>query len=89
MENIVFDKWIELSKNRRALLKEISSVGWNAKILELMLESDGRTQSKKLIVNGRQVADGQGNIVDFGTACPYATEEGKISITRKFIYTFI
>ncbi len=89
MENILLDQWIELSKGRSAILREISSIGWNAKILELTVKSAETVSSKKLIVQGRQVADGDGNLVDFGTAYPYATQQGKETITRKFIYAFI
>jgi len=89
MDNILFDIWIDLGKGRKAILKELQSIGWNTKILELTVKTEDSQYSKKLIAQGRQVADGSGNLIDFEGAYPYVTEEGKVTITKKFMFAFI
>ena len=85
MENLVFGEWIELDKGLFAKLILQNVQGIKDTALITLSFSDETLSEKKLLVKGRQVFDGGGKILDFGTAYPIATEYGKRAITKAFV----
>ena len=53
------------------------------------LGEDSEVKTIQLYLKGRVVTSQNGVTLDFGDAYPVATEEGKITITKKFIQSFL
>ena len=88
MENIIFDKWIEIKKGVKVRIKRKTNSD-NSSILILEINEDGIFKQKVLFEKERKVFDESGKIIDFGDAYPIVTEYGKIMITKKFINVWI
>lgn len=98
MENLIFDKWIELGGGRLGFLK-VACKKDDENMVLLLLEkrggsgdagdSEDGTRTIQLVLHGRKVTDENGTQVDFGTAYPIATEQGKITITKQFMKAFL
>ena len=88
MENIIFDKWIEIKKGVKVRIKRKTNSD-NYSVLILEINEDGIFKQKVLFEKERKVFDGSGKIIDFGDAYPIVTEYGKIMITKKFINVWI
>ena len=88
MDNIIFDKWIEIKNGVKVLIKRKSNSGDNA-ILILEINENGNLRQKALLVKDRKVFDDSGKMIDFGDAYPITTEYGKNMITKKFISVWI
>ncbi len=89
MENIVFDQWINLGSKTEGLLKIAKKITDSQMLIVLCIRRNNIISTKQLSLKGRVVASENGAVVDFGTAYPYATEEGKITITKQFMKAFI
>lgn len=85
MENLIFDEWIDVGSGTFAKLALSKLRGKENAALITLSFSDETLSEKKLLVKGRQVFDGGGKILDFGTAYPIATEYGKRAITKAFV----
>lgn len=88
MENIIFDKWIEIKKGVKVRIKRKTNSD-NSSVLILEINEDGIFKQKVLFEKKRKVFDESGKIIDFGDAYPIVTEYGKIMITKKFINVWI
>ncbi|MEE1212472.1 MAG: hypothetical protein UHO11_08250 [Treponema sp.] len=88
MENIIFDKWIEIKKGVKVRIKRKTNSD-NSSVLILEINEDGIFKQKVLFEKERKVFDESGKIIDFGDAYPIVTEYGKIMITKKFINVWI
>lgn len=88
MENIIFDKWIEIKKGVKVRIKRKTNSD-NSSVLILEINEDGIFKQKVLFENERKVFDESGKMIDFGDAYPIVTEYGKIMITKKFINVWI
>ena len=88
MDNIIFDKWIEIQNGVKVLIRRKSNSDDNA-ILILEINENGNLRQKALLVKDRKVFDDSGKMIDFGDAYPITTEYGKIMITKKFISVWI
>lgn len=88
MENIIFDKWIEIKKGVKVRIKRKTNSD-NSSVLILEINEDGIFKQKVLFEKERKVFDESGKIIDFGDAYPIVTEYGKIMITKKFINIWI
>lgn len=88
MENIIFDKWIEIKKGVKVRIKRKTNRD-NSSVLILEINEDGIFKQKVLFEKERKVFDESGKIIDFGDAYPIVTEYGKIMITKKFINVWI
>lgn len=88
MENIIFDKWIEIKKGLKVQIKRKTNND-NSSVLILEINEDGIFKQKVLFEKERKVFDESGKIIDFGDAYPIVTEYGKIMITKKFINVWI
>lgn len=82
MENIIFDKWIEIKKGVKVRIKRKTNSD-NSSVLILEINEDGIFKQKVLFEKERKVFDESGKIIDFGDAYPIVTEYGKIMITKK------
>lgn len=98
MENLIFDKWIELGGGRLGFLN-VARKQDDENMLLLLLEkteragaagnSEAEPRTIQLVLQGRKVTAENGTQVDFGTAYPIATEQGKITITKQFMKAFL
>lgn len=88
MENIIFDKWIEIKKGVKVRIKRKTNSD-NSSVLILEINEDGIFKQKVLFEKERKVFDESGKMIDFGDAYPIVTEYGKIMITKKFINIWI
>lgn len=88
MDNIIFDKWIEIQNGVKVLIKRKSNSDTNS-FLILDINENGNLRQKALLVKDRKVFDDSGKMIDFGDAYPLTTEYGKIMITKKFISVWI
>lgn len=88
MENIIFDKWIEIKKGVKVRIKRKTNSD-NSPVLILEINEDGIFKQKVLFEKERKVFDESGKMIDFGDAYPIVTEYGKIMITKKFINVWI
>lgn len=88
MENIIFDKWIEIKKRVKVRIKRKTNSD-NSSVLILEINEDGIFKQKVLFEKERKVFDESGKIIDFGDAYPIVIEYGKIMITKKFINVWI
>ena len=88
MENIIFDKWIEIKKEVKVRIKRKTNSD-NSSVLILEINEDGIFKQKVLFEKERKVFDESRKIIDFGDAYPIVTEYGKIMITKKFINVWI
>lgn len=88
MENIIFDKWIEIKKGLKVRIKRKTNSD-NSSVLILEINEDGIFKQKVLFEKERKVFDESGKMIDFGDAYPIVTEYGKIMITKKFINVWI
>ena len=88
MDNIIFDKWIEIQNGVKVLIKRKSNSDTNS-ILILDINENGNLRQKALLVKDRKVFDDSGKMIDFGDAYPITTEYGKNMITKKFISVWI
>lgn len=88
MENIIFDKWIEIKKGVKVRIKRKTNSD-NSSVLILEINEDGIFKQKVLFEKERKVFDESGKMIDFGDAYPIVTEYGKIMITKKFINVWI
>lgn len=88
MENIIFDKWIEIKKGLKVRIKRKTNSD-NSSVLILEINEDGIFKQKVLFEKERKVFDELGKMIDFGDAYPIVTEYGKIMITKKFINVWI
>lgn len=88
MENIIFDKWIEIKKGVKVRIKRKTNSD-NSSVLILEINEDEIFKQKVLFEKERKVFDESGKIIDFGDAYPIVTEYGKIMITKKFINVWI
>ncbi len=88
MENLIFDKWIEIKKGVKVRIKRKTNSD-NSSVLILEINEDGIFKQKVLFEKERKVFDESGKMIDFGDAYPIVTEYGKIMITKKFINVWI
>lgn len=88
MENIIFDKWIEIKKGVKVRIKRKTNSD-NSSVLILEINEDEIFKQKVLFEKERKVFDESGKMIDFGDAYPIVTEYGKIMITKKFINVWI
>ena len=88
MDNIIFDKWIEIKKGVKVRIKRKTNSD-NSSVLILEINEDEIFKQKVLFEKERKVFDESGKIIDFGDAYPIVTEYGKIMITKKFINVWI
>ena len=72
MDNIIFDKWIEIQNGVKVLIKRKSNSDGNA-ILILEINENGNLRQKALLVKERKVFDDSGKMIDFGDAYPITT----------------
>lgn len=94
MENIIFDKWIEIDNSHLGFLKIARKKNIENMIILLLIkdtssQSCDNIKTIQLKVNGRTVTSENGTTIDFGTAYPFATPNGKITITKQFIKVFM
>lgn len=83
MENLIFNKWIEISATLTVKLVFVEKS--NNSGLITIYKKDDINPVKTLVVNGRKVIDKSGKVLDFGDAYPIATDYGKEMITKQFI----
>jgi hypothetical protein len=88
MDNIIFDKWIDIKSGVKVRIKRKSNTDDNA-ILILEINESEKIRQKALLVKDRKVFGDSGKMIDFGDAYPLTTEYGKIMITKKFISVWI
>ena len=72
MDNIIFDKWIEIKNGVKVLIKRKSNSDTNS-ILILEINENGNLRQKALLVKERKVFDDSGKMIDFGDAYPLTT----------------
>lgn len=97
MENLIFEKWIDLGAGVSGLLKVARKVSEEDMLILLFIKdrpasipaSPTETRTVLLKVQGRAVTSDTGTTVDFGTAYPIATPEGKVTITKQFMKAFL
>ena len=87
MENLIFNKWIEISATLTIKLVFVEKS--NNSGLITIYKKDDLNPVKTLVVNGRKVIDKSGKVLDFGDAYPITTDYGKEMITKQFIKTWV